>query len=429
MKIILFGLFVFSYIASSTFADDWPQWRGINRDGVWNETGIIDKFNAPEVNIRWRVPVSSGYSGPTVADGRVFVTDRVAAPKQIERVHCFNAESGDKIWSISYDCEYRNVGYVAGPRASVTVHDGLAYALGTMGHLYCLNAANGDLRWKRNLNTEYNIQMPVWGIASAPLIENDLLIVQVGGSPGACIVAFDRKTGEERWKALDDRASYAAPIVIDQAGKRVLVCWTGDNVVGLNPQSGELYWVHPFPPKGVILAVATPVLYKDRLFMAGFFEGSLMLKVDSERLAIEGMWWRRGADEKNTDGIHPIISTPIILDDYIYGVDSYGELRCLDARTGDRIWEDLSAVPKARWSTIHFIKNAERVWMFNERGELLITSLSPDGLNIISRAQLIEPTRDQLNQRGGVCWTHPAFAAKHVFVRNDKELICASLAQ
>ena len=150
MKIILFGLFVFSYIASSTFADDWPQWRGINRDGVWNETSIIDKFNAPEVKIRWRVPVSSGYSGPTVADGRVFVTDRVAAPKQIERVHCFDAESGDKIWSISYDCEYRNVGYVAGPRASVTVHDGLAYALGTMGHLYCLNAANGDLRWKRD---------------------------------------------------------------------------------------------------------------------------------------------------------------------------------------------------------------------------------------------------------------------------------------
>ena len=297
---------------------------------------------------------------------------------------------------------------MAGPRASITVHDGLAFALGMMGHLYCLNATNGDLHWKRDLNIEYNIQMLVWSIASAPLIENDLLIVQVGRSPGACIVAFDRKTGEERWKALDDRASYAAPIVIDQAGKRVLVCWTGDNVVGLNPQSGELYWVHPFPPKGVILAVATQVLYKNRLFMACFFEGSLMLKVDSERLAIEEMWWRRGADEKNTDGIHPIILIPIILKDYIYGVDSYGELRCLDARTGEHIWKDLSAVPKAHWSTIHFIKNAERVWMFNEQGELLITSLSSDGLNIISRAQLIEPTCDQMNQRGGVCWTHPA---------------------
>ena len=217
-KIIVLGLFVFSAAVLPAYADDWPQWRGINRDGVWNETGIIDKFEAPEVNIRWRVPVSSGYSGPTVADGRVFVTDRVTDPKQIERVHCFNAESGDKIWSISYDCEYRNVGYVAGPRASVTVHDGLAYALGTMGHLHCLSAANGALQWKRDLNAEYNIQMPVWGIASAPLVENDLLIVLIGGSPGACVVAFDRRTGEEKWKALGDRASYAAPIVIEQAG-------------------------------------------------------------------------------------------------------------------------------------------------------------------------------------------------------------------
>ena len=126
---------------------------------------------------------------------------RVTSPKQIERIHCFDAASGVKIWSISYDCEYRNVGYMAGPRASVTVHDGLAYALGTMGHLHCLSAADGNLHWVRDLNAEYNIQMPVWGIASAPLVEDDLLIVQIGGSPGACIVAFDRQTGEDRWES------------------------------------------------------------------------------------------------------------------------------------------------------------------------------------------------------------------------------------
>ena len=122
---------------------------------------------------------------------------------------------------------------------------------------------------------------------------------------------------------------------------------------------------------------------------------------------------------------------PVRFGDYIYGVDSYGELRCLDARNGDRIWEDLSAVRKARWSNIHFVKHPvsseNRVWMFNEHGELLITDLSPEGLNIISRAKLIEPTRDQLNRRGGVTWAHPAFAYKHVFIRNDNELVCANL--
>ena len=127
------------------------------------------------------------------------------------------------------------------------------------------------------------------------------------------------------------------------------------------------------------------------------------------------------------------MATPVRIGDYIYGVDSYGELRCLDARNGDRIWEDLTAVKKARWSNIHFVKHTDssdnRVWMFNEHGELLITELSPEGLNIISRAKLIEPTRDQLNSRGGVTWSHPAFAYKHVFARNDKELVCANLAK
>ena len=406
---------------------DWPQWRGPNRNGVWLESDVVEKFDGSQLPLRWRVPVSSGYSGPTVADGRVYLTDRVVKPQQIERVLCFDWKTGEEIWSFPYDCEYKDVGYTAGPRAAVTVYDGLAYALGTMGHLHCFDAASGALKWKRDLNAEYAIRMPIWGIASAPLVEGDLLIVHIGGSPDACIVAFDRKTGEEKWSALNDRASYAAPIVIEQAGKRVLVCWTGDNVVGLNPQSGALYWRYSFPPSREVIAIATPVFYKSQLFVSSFYDGSLMLKVEPDRLAVKEIWRRKGPSEQETDSLHSLISTPILTGDYVYGADSYGQLRCLDASTGDRIWEDLSAVPMARWSTIHSVRNDDKVWMFNERGELLITTLSPKGLNIISRAQLIEPTRNQLNRRGGVCWAHPAFAYKHVFARNDKELVCASL--
>ncbi|MGV3722528.1 MAG: hypothetical protein ACO1SX_16600 [Actinomycetota bacterium] len=117
----------------------------------------------------------------------------------------------------------------------------------------------------------------------------------------------------------------------------------------------------------------------------------------------------------------------MILGDYIYGVDSYGELRCLDLMTGDRIWESRDAVPRARWANIHFVVNGDKVWMFNERGQLIIARLSPKGYEEISRAQLIQPTTGQLPQRGGVCWTHPAYANQHVFIRNDAELVCASL--
>ena len=411
-------------------ADEWHQWRGTDRQGVWNETGIIETFESDSISLRWRVPISSGYSGPSVAEGRVYITDRLTKPKQVERVHCFDADTGDTLWSYTYDCVYE-IDYTAGPRATVTVHDGLAYALGAMGHLHCFDAETGDIRWKKDLNTEYNINMPMWGIASAPIVEDDLLIVQIGGKPNACLVAFDRKTGEEQWTALDDNASYSAPIVITQAGKRVLVCWTGAHIAGLNPHTGEPYWLYPFKPESFEIGIATPLYAQNQLFITDFREGSLLLNVASDALTVERAWHRKGKNEQNTDALQTTMSTPVRIGGYIYGVDSYGELRCLDATNGDRVWEDLSAVPKARWSNIHLIRHPvageNRVWMFNERGELLITDLSPEGLNIISRAKLIEPTRDQLNKRDGVTWAHPAFAYKHVFVRNDKELVCANL--
>jgi outer membrane protein assembly factor BamB len=122
-----------------------------------------------------------------------------------------------------------------------------------------------------------------------------------------------------------------------------------------------------------------------------------------------------------------MIGTSIVEEDLVFGTDSYGEFRCLDAKTGDRIWEDNTAVPRARWATIHMVRQADRVWMFNERGELMITKLSKQGLQILSRSKLIEPTRDQLGQRGGVCWSHPAFAEKSIFARNDKQLVRVSL--
>jgi outer membrane protein assembly factor BamB len=407
-------------------ADDWPQWRGPNRDGVWRETGVLEKFAGEELKIQWRQPIGSGYSGPTVAGGRVFVTDRVVEPTQAERVHCFDAQTGQPQWTHSYDCAYEKVGYTAGPRASVAVDDGRAYSLGSMGHLFCFEAESGKVAWQKDLNSEYQIRMPIWGIAASPLVENDLLIVQVGGEK-ACLVAFDKKTGKERWRALDDNASYSAPIMIEQAGRRVLVCWTGESVVGMNAVTGEVYWQHPFKPSKMVINIATPVLEKNRLFFTSFYDGSLMLQLKTDALAVEPVWQRSGRDEQHTDSLHSIISTPYLEGDYVYGVDSYGEFRCLDALTGDRIWESLVPTPKSRWSTIHMVRNGRRMWMFNERGELIIARLSPQGYEEISRAKLLKPTRVQLSQRGGVCWSHPAYAQRHVFARNDEELVCASL--
>jgi outer membrane protein assembly factor BamB len=414
--------------ACAAMADDWPQWRGPGRDGVWKETGIIDKFPSDRIEPKWRTPLGTGYCGPTVADGRVYVMDRQVEPEPVERILCLDAATGHVLWTFTYDCPYGEVGYPAGPRASVSIAGGRAFALGTVGHLHCLGAADGRVLWKKDPVADYRVRVPTWGVAAAPLVDGDAVIVQLGASDGACVVSLDAATGCERWRALDDRASYSAPIIISQAGRRVVVCWTGDSIAGLDPASGKTYWRHPTRPAKMVINVPTPVVEGDRLFLSAFYDGSYMIRLRQDAPQVELLWRRRGESERKTDALHAMISTPYFRGDYVYGVDSYGELRCLDARTGDRVWENLTAVPKGRWSTIHMVRNGERVWMFNERGELIIATLSPQGFHEISRAKLLEPTTAQLGQRGGVCWSHPAYAGRCVFARNDREILCASLA-
>lgn len=425
----LLTITIFLILSTNVLAADWPQWRGENRDGVWNETGLIEKFNTSQLPVVWRAKVSNGYSGPTVADGRVYVTDRIEKPKEMERIHCFDAMGGDEKWVHEYECKYKKVGYPDGPRCSVSIDGARVYSLGTMGHLFCLDAANGDVHWSKDLNEEYDLKIPIWGISASPIIEKDLIIVQVAGKDNACIIAFDKITGDEKWTALDDGASYSAPIIIEQAGKRVLVCLTEQRLVGLDSLTGKLYWQVPFKPIKMTISAATPVFHNNYVFVSSFYDGSLLVKVDPDKLQASKVWHRRGESEIKTDSLHCMISTPILAGNNIYGVDSYGQLRCLDLLTGDRIWENLTAVPEARWANIHMVQNSDKVWMFNERGELLITKLSIDGFQEISRTKLIEPTEGQLGKRGGVCWSHPAYANKHIYIRNDNELLCAYLGK
>lgn len=413
--------------AGAAAAADWPQWRGAARDGVSGETGLVSRFTSDRLPRRWAVPISGGYSGPTVADGRVFVMDRQVEPDEAERVICLDEKTGAELWVHRYPVSYQGIGYPDGPRSSVTVEDGRAYSLGAAGHLFCLDAKSGRVIWQKDCRREYRIELPIWGIATSPLLYKDLAIAHIGGAGGACLVAFDKKTGQEKWRSLDDPGSYSSPILIRQAGRDLLVCLTGARAVGLNPEDGRLAWSVPFPPRRMVISIATPVFENNRLFFTSFYDGSLMLRLKQDELGVEELWRAVGPNEIQTAALQSIISTPLMIGDYVYGVDSYGQLRCLDGRTGERIWESQESTPKARWGTIHLVKQDGRIWMFNERGDLIIAELSPQGYKEISRTHLIDPTQGQLPQRGGVCWSHPAYANGHVIARNDNEIVSADL--
>lgn len=406
-------------------ADDWPQWRGPNRDGVWRESGLVDSFQAPKLQRRWTAEIAAGYSGPTVANGRVFVADRLSDPDSIERVHAFDIRSGEKLWSHEYACPYEGVSYTAGPRASVTVDNELAYVIGATGRMHCLDVADGSVVWQRDLRSDFDVDLPTWGITSSPLVEGEFVIVQIGGAGNACVVALDRRTGETAWHALDDDASYSSPIVIDQAGQRVLVVWTGERVVGMDPADGNVFWAEDYKWEKWPIGIASPVHSGDHLLVSEVHKGSLLLKLGRDDVTAQRVWHR---SEDDGPALHALMGTPIVIDGQIYGADNTGVLRCLDLSTGEQIWENDTVVPTMRWATVHIVRNGDRVWMFNDRGELIIARLSPQGYHEISRAQLIAPTTQQLRRRDGVTWSHPAYADRHVFARNDEELVCADLS-
>ncbi|MBX7212064.1 MAG: PQQ-like beta-propeller repeat protein [Verrucomicrobiaceae bacterium] len=417
-------------LTASLHAADWPQWRGPSRDGVWSETGIISSFTSQKLTPLWSAPVGAGYNGPTVAGDRVFVMDRVAQPEQQERVLCLDRTTGKVLWTHAYACEYRDFGYPLGPRAAVTIEAGRAFSLGAMGHLFGLDAATGRVLWSHDLKAEFNADIPLWGIASAPLVAGDLVIVQAAGRPDACMMAFDATTGKEKWRALDGKGSYSAPKLIGYDGHDVVLAFTGNWLAALEPETGRVIWSLEFKPAKMPINVPDAVLDESgrHLFATTFYDGSFYFGMNRGASPPDLLWRRQGVSERKTEALHCMIMTPLLRDGHIYGIDSYGEFRCLDAKTGDRVWSDESLLANGRWATAYFVQNGDRTWITTEKGEIIIARLTPEGFERISSAQLITPTTELRGRNHPIDWSHPAFAHRCVFARNDREIICVSLA-
>jgi outer membrane protein assembly factor BamB len=418
---------------------DWPQWLGPKRDGVWRETGIVEKFPEGGPKLRWRTAIGAGYSGPAVAGGRVFLMDRVRpAPSATgqnfergvipgrERVVCLNEADGKILWTHEYDCPY-DVSYPSGPRVTPVVAGNRVFTLGTEGNLFCLDARNGKVLWAREFKKDYGVQTPLWGFSASPLLDGRKLICLVRGA-GTTAVAFDRDTGKELWRALSAKEpGYCPPAIIEAGGKRQLIIWHPEALNSLDPETGKVYWTEPFTARSG-LTVATPRLLGDKLLVTSFYNGSLLMQLDEKQPAAKTLWRGKNNSEKNTDGLHSIISTPFLEDGHIYGVCSYGQFRCLRLDTGERVWETYQPVvgKSERWGTAFIVKHEGRFFLFNEQGDLIIARLSPAGYEEISRARLLEP--DNTDPRRNVVWSHPAFAHRSIYARNDKEIVCYSLA-
>ncbi len=433
LGMLLTKLTLLALPAALLIAEDWPQWRGADRLGVWTESGILERFPEGGPMRAWSRPIANGYAGPAVADGRVFVTDYRATQnrKGIERALALDEQTGKTIWEREWAVDYAGLQYPLGPRTTPTVDGDRVYVLGSMGDLLCLRVADGSVLWQRNYQEDFDAQLPTWGFVAAPLVDGDRLIALVGGSPDAKVVAFDKATGREIWRSLDDSSEpgYDPPMIVEAGGARQLIIWHPTAVASLDPRTGAVHWQEPFKIQAG-LTVATPVLSRHGLLVSSFYNGSRMYRLLPDRPGAELIWKGNSDSEIETDGLHSLVTTPVVAGDHIYGIGSYGHLRCVDARTGKRVWDTLDlTLENARWASGQIVRHGDRYFINNDRGELVIARFTPGGYEEIDRAELMEPT-NPLNRRrelGAVHWTHPAYANRHMIIRNDEEIARFSL--
>jgi outer membrane protein assembly factor BamB len=418
-------------------ADDWPQWMGPQRDNVWREKGILESFPKGGPKVLWRAKVANGYAGAAIADGLVFLTDfqpeadlsakdNFARKKYagMERVLCFDAKTGAVKWKHEYAATY-DVSYPNGPRCTPNYDAGKLYTLGAEGDLLCFEAKTGKVVWAVDLKEKYGVKAPLWGFAAHPLIDGNRLICLVGGDKSLA-VAFDKTNGKEIWKALntgEDGPGYSPPVIIEAAGKRQLLIWEPKTLNGLNPETGAVYWsIEQATVNGT--SIMAPRTLGDNLFLGAWQNKGGLYKLDEKKPGIKLVW---KGDRENS--VYPVNNTPFLEAGHIYGVCTEGELRCVDIKDGNRLWETYEPVAgkKAGSGTAHLIKHEDRFFIVAETGDLVIAKLSPKGYTEISRWHMQEPTSKAFGR--DVYWSHPAFANQCVFARNDKELICVSLAK
>ncbi|MEW6302600.1 MAG: PQQ-binding-like beta-propeller repeat protein [Verrucomicrobiota bacterium] len=415
-----FILPVLLLIAGPAWAEDWPQFRGPRRDGTWNDTGLLKSFPAGGLTIRWRAPVGGGWASPVVAQGRVYVADvELRKPAAKERVLCFDEVTGKPLWTFAYDVTYPEWAFVpgqgGGPTATPVVAGGRIFAVGINGHVHCLDARSGVVVWERNLAKTYEVRDQ--GCRPSPLIEGNLLIVFTGAKPDAGVVALDKDSGREIWKALNEPASSSSPMVITAGGQRQLIVWSDSSVTSLNLATGETWWREPMVTSNND-SIPTPVAQKNRLLISG-----LMFELDASRPAATVLWPTNRAPAKR---LLSNTSSPMLRGDHIYSAMSSGELVCLDAGTGALVWRTNTVTLLKPGASIHLTSTRDAVFLFTDQGNLIRAQLTPQGYREEGRARIIEPLTPFSGRN--CAWPPPAFANRHVFARNEKELVCASLA-
>lgn len=447
--ILCFGL---SFLPNVSHADDWPNWMGPTNDGVWHEKGILKSFPESGPKYVWRVPIGKGYTGPAVVDGKLYVMDRIesadedadgedkkkAAPARglseipgQERVFCLDCTTGKEIWKHEYDSVYK-ISYPEGPRTTPLVDGDFVYTLGAMGDLICFQKDTGKIAWQKNLGETYKAKTPVWGFAAHQRIYDEKLVLVVGGE-GSAVVCLNKTDGTEIWKAETAKeVGYAPPVPMKIGMQSQLVYWSDEAITGLDLESGKRKWTIKFPevpPSRPTVTIVTPQISGRKIVVSNFYNGAIAVEVAEDGNSVKKLWASDPTDRNHKTGLNILMGSPVIRDGHLFGFAGKGEMRCLNMETGEQVWEDKNPAKAKRdsyFATAFFTPHADKYFIFNDQGELMIAKFNKKGYEEISRTKVLKPSTFVRGRN--IVWSHPAYANKCMFVRNSEELVCIDLS-
>ena len=392
--------------AVQTRASDWPQFLGPDRNGACAATNLAETWPKEGPPIVWRKKIGQGFSGPTVAAGKLILFHRLDGKETVE---CLDAGNGKPFWTFDYPTGYRDdFGFDEGPRATPAVADGRIFTFGAEGVVHCLDSGTGKKIWNVNTKAWFETSKGFFGAACSPLVDGDAVMLNIGGANGAGIVALDKASGKVLWKATEDEASYSSPVSATLGGRRCAFFLTRNRLVALDPANGKMFFDFPWQPRvHASVSAATPLIIGDLIFLSASYEtGAVLLRADDNK--VEKIW-------SNDDVLSNHYATSIHHHGFLYGFDGRQELgqnlRCVELKSG-----------KVRWSEDRFGAGTvtlvnHNLMVLRENGELILAPASPEGFKPVARAQILA---------SGVR-AYPALADGHLYARSKDSLVCIDL--
>ncbi len=394
---------LFCFLSAMSFAADWHQWRGPNRDGISSETGWSSSWPEDGPKQAWKLSVGVGYSSMAVSDGRVYTMGNA---DKTDTVYCLNADTGAGIWKHSYACAAQGNGY-PGPASTPTIDGGFVYTLSREGHVHCLNAESGDVVWSRHVVEDFGAITPHWGYAASPLVLGKKLILDVGMA-----LAMDKSTGELLWKTKDygnawkdmknhpQGGGYSSAVAFDLGGSERVAVFNSTGLVILDPENGRELMLHPWETPWNVNAT-TPLIFGNKVFISSSDSGGALLQITGNKLI--SVW--QSKEMKNH------LNNSVLWEGHLYGFDEK-QLSCLDWETGEVKWTQ-----KGLGKGSLMLADGKLIAM-SDNGKLVIAEASPDGFSELASAKLLS----------GLCWTVPVLANGKIYCRSHKgDMVCVDV--